>query len=121
MFLSSVFTPRSSVPERLMEIFGSARSWPFSISASDAPIVCRSEVRLAHDLHQRHARAVEVDERLLSALQLVARVDELAGVLFEVDAPDAHAPLADVDEPVAAHRQVVLADLVTLRQVWIHV
>ena len=48
-------------------------------------------------------------------------MDELARVLFEVNAPDAHAALPDVDESVAAHRQVVLADLVTLRQVWIHV
>src|ERR1700674_3232681 len=38
-----------------------------------------------------------------------------------MDAPDAHASLPDLDEPVAAHRKVVLADLVTLREVWIHV
>ncbi len=79
------------------------------------------QVRLAHDLHQRRAGSVQVDERLRRLVQLVAGVDELARVLLQVDAPDADAPAVELEMTVDAHREVVLADLVALRQVGIHV
>ena len=88
-----------------------------------ARLVRRAQVRLRHDLHQRHARAVEVDE----AQGRVQVVDRLAGILLEMQALDAHgdglAALRHVHDHLAlAHdRALVLADLVALRQVRIEV
>ena len=48
----------------------------------------RADVRLGHDLHQRHARAVEVDQRRVGALIVQA----LAGVHLDVQAGDADRP-----------------------------
>ena len=86
-----------------------------------ARLVGGAQVRLADDLHQRHARPVQVDVRLPRLVQLVARVDELARVLFEMHAADADLARTDLEQTVDAHRQVVLADLVALGQVGIHV
>ena len=86
-----------------------------------AGLVGRTEVRLAHDLHQWDARAVEVDVRLPCLVQLVAGVDELPGVLLEVHTPDPDRATADRELAVEAHGQVVLTDLVALGQVGIHV
>src|SRR5207249_7493605 len=66
-------------------------------------------------------RAVEVYVRLPRPVQLGAGVDQLARVLLEVDAPDAHPPLPELEAAVDAHGQVVLADLVALGQVGVHV
>src|SRR6266487_306449 len=54
-------------------------------------------------------------------MQLVAGMNELAGVLLEMHAADADPAPAHLEVAVDAHRQVVLADLVTLGQVGIHV
>src|SRR5712691_10654705 len=48
-------------------------------------------------------------------------MDELARVLLQMHAPDAHLARADLEQTVDAHRQVVLADLIALGQVGIHV
>ncbi len=54
-------------------------------------------------------------------MQLVAPVDELARVLLEMHAADAHAAAVEIEVAADAHRKVVLADLVALREVRIHV
>ena len=76
---------------------------------------------LADDLHQRDARAVEVDLG-----EPPGPVGELAGVLLQVDPGQATpaAPRAvllgrDLQPPAGAEREVVLADLVVLGQVGI--
>ena len=86
-----------------------------------ARLVGGAEVWFAHDLHQGHASAIEVDERLPRPVQLVASMDELARVLFQVHAANAHLARPDLQEAIDAHGQVVLADLVALGQVRIHV
>src|SRR5262249_19727773 len=77
------------------------------------------EVRLADDLQQGRAGAVEVNEAVLAGALLV--VQHLAGVYFEVNADDANAPAAggrlDLQPAVVAEGEVVLADLVVLGQV----
>ncbi len=81
-----------------------------------------ANVRLGHDLHERDPGAVEVHERESPAAMQQAR-----GVLLEVGAGDAHHDLHVLgcdrhrQPPVAAQRQGVLADLVTLREVRIEV
>ena len=74
------------------------------------------DIRFGHDLHQRRAGTVEVDVRIAPL------VDRAAGVLFQVDAPDADLfgrPILQVDlqEAVGAERELILADLVALGQV----
>src|SRR5690606_37631833 len=51
----------------------------------------RSHVRLAHNLHERRARAVDVDQAVAFAGNGVGAVEEAGGVLFHVDAGDADA------------------------------
>src|SRR5256886_7222143 len=82
----------------------------------------RAHVRLRYDLHQRHARAIEVDERH-AGMPVVQR---LAGVLLEMQPlnPHSHAlAVRQIDENLAlAHeRRFVLADLVALREIGIKV
>ena len=94
------------------ETFASQRRLPRSIRASEMPsaitmsrIVCDVGLRdlgravlgavdrLRHDLDERHAGAVVVDERVLGALDAAGRaadVRELAGILFHVRALDRH-------------------------------
>ena len=134
MFLSSVFVPSSSLPAGRTETLASQRRLPSSMFTSETPSwrsVVRSsvshsraaagsvDVGLGDDLDERRAAAVEVDERGAGAVDpaRLADVAELRGVLLEVDAVD-----PDVAEPaVRAVRNVVLADLVALRQVGIEV
>ena len=83
----------------------------------------RTEVGLGHDLHQRHARAVEVDD----AEPAAAGVLHARGVLLEVRAGDADDDLAALGRhrhrqaAVARQREGVLADLVALGQVGVEV
>ncbi len=81
-----------------------------------------AEIGLRDDLAQRRAGPVEVDPAVGLAGRLV--VHALARVLLEVHADDAdlsrrEGPLriAHLESPVGRERQVVLADLVALRQV----
>ena len=82
----------------------------------------RAHVGLRDDLEQRRSRAVEVDAR--KPVEIL--VQRLARVLLEVGAGDAdalrRAVLEQHVEPARLHhRQLVLADLVALRQVRIEV
>src|SRR5579875_181142 len=74
---------------------------------------------MGDDLHQRRPASVEVDQREIGALDApgAAVVDQLGRVLLEEDPLDPH-PL-QLAPP--AQRQVVLGDLVALRQVGIEV
>ena len=89
-----------------------------------ARLVGAAKLGFAHDLHQGHTSAVEVHER---ALRLVdgALVEQLAGVLLQMGPRDAAAPRLAIDleleVALAAERQVILRDLVTLGQVRIEV
>ena len=91
-------------------------------------LVGRAHVRLRDDLDERRAAAVEVDEGVLGAGDPPAAapdVDGLGRVLLEVRAHDpdhAVAVGARHDEPPArAERDVVLGDLVALREIGIEV
>jgi len=79
-------------------------------------------VRLGDDLDQRRAGAVQVDARHPRQ----PLVQTLAGVFLEVRARDADALERtvienDVDRPFGDDRQLVLTDLVALRQVRVEV
>ena len=80
-----------------------------------------ADVRLADDFHQRYAGAVQV----YPADGPVRVVNELAGILFHVNAGDADAqgPAVDLDVqvPVGGDGQLVLRDLVALGQVGVKV
>src|SRR5262249_56585049 len=80
-----------------------------------------AQVGLAHDLEERDAAAVEVDQ----AATGVGVVNVLPGVLLHVDAGQAHTPRRAVDhdlEPAGrAHGLLVHADLVALRKVGVEV
>ncbi len=80
------------------------------------------DIGTGDDFHQRHAGAVEIDEGHVG----VHVVDRLAGVLFEVDALDAHParharPHVDDHLALADDRVVELRNLVALRQVGVEV
>ncbi len=82
----------------------------------------RTQVRLRDDLQQRRARAVQVD----AGITIESLVDRLAGVFLEVRPRDADALLVALvvrNEQLAVldDRQLVLADLVALRQVRVEV
>ena len=82
----------------------------------------RAQVRLRHDLHQRDARAVEIDVAQAGVLV----VQQLAGVLLEVQPLDADVDASavrqiDGDDAFADDRRLVLADLIALRQVGIEI
>ena len=94
----------------------------------DGRVGARPGDRLGHDLHQRDARTVVVDQRVLGAVDPAggpADVQRLAGVLLQVDPLDADpdGPAVDVDVQVAvrAQRLVVLGDLEVLRHVRVEV
>jgi hypothetical protein len=78
-----------------------------------------SDVGLGHDLDQRRSAPVEVDQRSAGAVDPARSpdVDELRGVLLEVHAMDANL----TQPPRRRERDVVLADLVALRQVRVEV
>ena len=93
-----------------------------------AGLLGRADVRLGDDLDERRAAAVEVDERVLGARDPpagAADVDRLRGVLLEVRADDADLAVAvrpgHDEAPARGERDVVLGDLVALRQVGIPV
>ncbi len=77
------------------------------------------QIGFRDDLHQRHAAAIEIDQRH------VALMDVLAGIFFQVHAPDADLALAlrrfDLQPAVAAQRIFVLRDLITFGQVGIEI
>src|SRR5580700_3169665 len=85
----------------------------------------RAQVRFTDNLHQRHTATIEVDQGRRGALEHVAGVMHRPGVLFEVDAGDpASDGLADdrkLEMSVDGQRQVVLRDLIALRQVRVEV
>src|SRR6185503_14275949 len=81
-----------------------------------------AQVRLRHDLHQRHAGAVEID---IGEIRM-AVVQALARILLEMQALDADidalaAVEVDRDDALADDRRLVLADLIALRQVGIEI
>ena len=141
MFLTSTRVPKASSPRSRSETFASTRIWPRSMSASLAPIARISswkllrvasgllggaDLRLGHDLHQRRAGPVEVDQRGPAAVGAGGvAVDELGGVLLEVRPRDVHDERSGrgLDRQAAVRREGdrVLADLVALRQVGIEV
>ena len=84
----------------------------------------RPEVRLAHDLHQRRPRTVQVDQAVVLA-RVVAAMQQLGRILFEMHPHDS-SPLSlaiqvDLQPAVAGDRQVVLRDLIALDQVGVGV
>ena len=82
----------------------------------------RAKVRLGHDLHQRHAGPVEVDQRVVPAA-----VEKPCRVLLEVSPRDPDRDLLLLrrhrheEPPIGGQGQGVLADLVALGQVGIEV
>ena len=90
-----------------------------------AGLLAAADVRAAHDLDERHAGAVEVDQRLVAAVDPPAGpadVGRLAGVLLEVGPLDADpGAVGQVEPAVDVERDVVLADLVRLRHVRVEV
>jgi hypothetical protein len=80
----------------------------------------RADVRLAHDLDERRARAVQIDERIAAHA-----VHVLARILLHVDPLDpdmAALPVhRDIQVPVLAERRLVLRDLIALRQIRVEV
>ena len=85
-------------------------------------LVGGAQIGLGHDLHQRHAGAIEIDERHRGVLV----VQRFAGILLEMQPLDADAHgLAvrqiDHDLALADDRRFVLADLVALRQIRIEI
>ena len=86
-----------------------------------------ADIGLAHDLHEGHARAVEVDVAQVGIVSGLV-VDGLAGFFLQVDAPqsDESGAVLALDLDTAAQgdgfaRPVVLRDLVALGQVRIEV
>ena len=80
-------------------------------------------IRTRHDLDQRHAAAVHVDQA--AAGSVVFKVDALACVLLYVDLPNAHAPdlppNLHVKMPAGGQGLRVLSDLIALGQVGVEV
>jgi hypothetical protein len=135
MFLSSVRVPSFLARAGRTDTFASQRKLPCSrlpsltpanISTSRSALEVlgrlggRAQIRLADDLDERRARAVEVDERRPAA----DAVQVLAGVLLHVDAedaPPAPASVVSMSSSPPRERQLVLADLVALRQIGVEV
>ena len=134
MFLSSVFVPSSVLPDRADRDVGVAAQRPLlHVHVADpelaqrlaqqvepvARLLGRAQVGLGHDLRQRRATAVVVDDRRVRAVDAagLADVHELRRVLLEVDAVQPH--VAQV--AACAERDVVLGDLVALGEVGIEV
>ena len=82
------------------------------------------DLGLGHDLHERRAGPVEVDQADL-ATGRVQPVDELGRVLLEMGARDGHGERSvrrvEGEPPERGERQLVLADLVALGQVRVEV
>ena len=104
---------RANRPEQRLELLG-----------VPAGLLRGTHVGIGHDLHQGRTRAVEVDQA--DPLPgLVGGVDELGRVLLEMGPGDPDRDLAlgrlERQPAVGGQRQVVLADLVALREVRIEV
>src|SRR5439155_19694509 len=104
---------------------GHGRRTGLDAAASERPDVLlprlgRAHVRLADDLEEWDARAVEVDERVFAARVLA--VLQRSRVLLEMRPGDAHA-LARWELEPSLHVQgkVVLRDLVALREIGVEV
>ena len=85
-------------------------------------VLGRAQIRFRHDLHERDAGAVEVDEGH-AGMPVVQR---FSGVLFEMQPldPDGHGlAVGQIDDDLAlAHEwRFVLADLITRRQIGIEI
>ncbi len=84
-----------------------------------------ADVGAADDLHERHPGPIEVDERVVAAVDPAtgtAEMGRLAGVLLEVGTFDSDPePVGQIEVTVDADRLVVLADLVGLGHVGIEV
>jgi hypothetical protein len=104
---------RADGPQQQLQLLGVATG-----------LLGRSDLGLGDDLHERRPGAVEVDEAAPARLAPV-RVDELGRVLLEVGPGDRdrERALGGVEGQMAerGQRQVVLADLVALRQVRVEV
>ena len=128
MFLISTVVPSVSVPTGRIDTFASTRIEPSSIFTSETPMASSTRAQLgdvalrllgaadvgpAHDLHERDAGAVVVDERVVGVVDATATADVrgLAGVLLHVRALDADARAVDLQLAVDADRRVVLADV----------
>ncbi len=111
---------RASLHVRMAGADGSQQ--PAQRLAVGARLGGRPQIRLGDDLHERHARAVEVDHAVATAGVLHAR-----RVLLQVGARDADGDLRVLGRhrhhqpAVARQGQRVLADLVALRQVGVEV
>ena len=107
MFFSSVLVPSVASPAGRIDTLASIRSEPSSMFTSETPmrrsvawssaaelggLGRRAQVGLGHDLHERRAAAVEVDDARLGAVDAAraAGVHELGRVLLQVHAVDAH-------------------------------
>ena len=82
----------------------------------------RAQIGLRHDLHQRHAGAIEID----IGYGRMAVVQRFAGVLLQMQPLDADGDalaVRQIDDHLAlAHdRRLVLADLIALRQIGIEI
>ena len=138
MFLTSTRVPNASLPTGRSETLASTRIWPLSMAASRGADGHEQQAqllgvaagrlgvvddRVADDLQERRAGAVEVEQADRPAAE--ARVDEARRVLLEVRPRDADLrPAAGGlhDEPARrGQRQLVLADLVALGQVRVEV
>ena len=86
----------------------------------DAGLLWRPQVGFGDDLHQRHAAAIEIDETITN-LSALLRVDEPAGIFFQVYPADPDAPAWDRQAAVGGQRRVnfipVLGDLIVLRKI----
>ena len=134
MFFSSVLVPSVAVPAGRIDTFASIRSEPSSMFTSETPMrrsvawssrpnsaACAAEVRSGSVTISTSGVPPRLKSTTLGlgAVDAPRRagVDQLRGVLLQVHAVDAH-----VAEPARpAERDVVLADLVALRQVRIEV
>ena len=100
-FLISILVPRVSLPAGRTEILASQRKLPSSMLPSQTPKILEdraeraqispgffggAHVGFADDFQQRHAGAVEIDQTRVA----VGVVNIFAGVLFHVDARQAH-------------------------------
>ena len=135
MFFSSVFVPSVALPAGRIDTLASTRSEPSSMFTSETPIWRsvawsrrpnspasrrRAEVGLGHDLDQRRAAAVEVDDAGLGAVD-AARARPRATSLAASSSRCTRWMRTSPRRPAGGKRDVVLADLVALRQVGIEV
>ena len=139
MFLTSVFVPRVVVPAAPHRDVGvAAQAALLHVAVVHAErdqylaqlpegvgrILRRPQVRLGDDLDERRAAAIEVETGLLLRIRK-SLVERLAGIFFHVHAGDADpfcgAARGEFERAGGRQRQLVLGDLVALRQVGIEI